>query len=224
MSSNNPLFEATQTVDDAINGLNRSLFIVKPLAMVFGRNGAAGKSGQNAHIHYFPPSLSSVIYAVFHRSDDPVFFNAINKMVAGNTAVAGGSRYGYNADTQVLKPKVGLVRSEGVEERLKKARAFRNEPGINETNINEGCDIVAGFLTSPNILTDDVGKTFETDLIDVMEYFAPEGMDLPLLDRLKKIKDRLKLIRSQLHILEKVIDLLIFQNIFPVLRQGQQLV
>lgn len=193
MSSNNPLFEASQTVDAAINGMNRSLFIVKPLAMVFpsnARHGAAGKSGENSHTYYFPPSLSSVIYAAFHRSDDPVFFNAINKMVAGNTAVAGGSRYGYNADTQVLKPKVGLVRSEGVKERLKKARAFRNEPGINETNINEGCDIVAGFLTSPNILTDDVGKTFETDLIDVMEYSAPEGMDLPLLDRLKKIKDR----------------------------------
>lgn len=193
MSSNNPLFEASQTVDAAINGMNRSLFIVKPLAMVFpsnARHGAAGKSGENSHTYYFPPSLSSVIYAAFHRSDDPVFFNAINKMVAGNTAVAGGSRYGYNADTQVLKPKVGLARSEGVKERLKKARAFRNEPGINETNINEGCDIVAGFLTSPNILTDDVGKTFETDLIDVMEYYAPEGMDLPLLDRLKKIKDR----------------------------------
>lgn len=193
MSSNNPLFEASQTVDAAINGMNRSLFIVKPLAMVFpsnARHGAAGKSGENSHTYYFPPSLSSVIYAAFHRSDDPAFFNAINKMVAGNTAVAGGSRYGYNADTQVLKPKVGLVRSEGVKERLKKARAFRNEPGINETNINEGCDIVAGFLTSPNILTDDVGKTFETDLIDVMEYSAPEGMDLPLLDRLKKIKDR----------------------------------
>ena len=193
MSSNNPLFEASQTVDAAINGMNRSLFIVKPLAMVFpsnARHGAAGKSGENSHTYYFPPSLSSVIYAAFHRSDDPVFFNAINKMVAGNTAVAGGSRYGYNADTQVLKPKVGLGRSEGVKERLEKARAFRNEPGINETNINEGCDIVAGFLTSPNILTDDVGKTFETDLIDVMEYYAPEGMDLPLLDRLKKIKDR----------------------------------
>ena len=193
MSSNNPLFEASQTVDAAINGMNRSLFIVKPLAMVFpsnARHGAVGKSGENSHTYYFPPSLSSVIYAAFHRSDDPAFFNAINKMVAGNTAVAGGSRYGYNADTQVLKPKVGLARSEGVKERLKKARAFRNEPGINETNINEGCDIVAGFLTSPNILTDDVGKTFETDLIDVMEYSAPEGMDLPLLDRLKKIKDR----------------------------------
>lgn len=195
MSSNNPLFEASQPVDDAINGLNRSLFIVKPLAMVFpsnARNGAAGKSGENSHTYYFPPSLSSVIYAAFHRSDDPVFFNAINKMVAGNTSVTGGSRYGYDTDTQVLKPKVGLKRSEGVKQRLEKARAFRNEPGINETNINEGCDIVAGFLTSPNILTDDVGKTFETDLIDVMEYAAPNGTDLPLLDRFKKIKERAK--------------------------------
>ena len=208
MSSNTPLFEASQTDTEAIKGLNRSLFIVKPLAMVFpsnARNGAAGKSGQNAHIHYFPPSLSSVIYAIFHRTDDPVFFNAINKMVAGNTAVKSGKRYWYDADTQVLKPRIPLnppnseeadkkrkKRSEGIEKRLIKAMAFRNEPGINKTNINEGCDIVAGFLTNPNILTDDVGKTFETDLIDVMEYSAPDGMDLPLLDRFKKIKERAK--------------------------------
>lgn len=195
MSSNNPLFEATQSVDDAINGLNRSLFIVKPLAMVFpsnARQGAAGKSGENSHTYYFPPSLSSVIYAVFHRSDDPEFFNAINKMVAGNTSVTGGSRYEYDVDTQMLKPKVGISRKEGVKQRLEKSRAFRNEPRIKNTNINEGCDIVAGFLTSPNILTDDVGKTFETDLIDVMEYAAPNGTDLPLLDGLKKIKDRAK--------------------------------
>lgn len=220
MSSNNPLFEATQTVEDAINGLNRSLFIVKPLAMVFSLN-AAGKSGQNAHTHYFPPSLSSVIYAIFHRTDDPVFFNAINKMVAGNTAVTSGRRYGYDADTQVLKPRIPLnppnsekadenrekesgrsgkagkkrkKRSEGIAARLKKVMAFRNEPGINEKkmDIDEGCDIVAGFLANPNILIDDVGKTFEVDLIDVMEYFAPNGTDLPLLDRFKKIKERAK--------------------------------
>ena len=220
MSLNNPLFEATQTVYDAINGLNRSLFIVKPLAMVFSLN-AAGKSGQNAHIHYFPPSLSSVIYAIFHRTDDPVFFNAINKMVAGNTAVTSGRRYGYDADTQVLKPRIPLnppnsekadenrekesegsgkagkkrkKRSEGIVARLKKVMAFRNEPGINEKkmDIDEGCDIVAGFLANPNILIDDVGKTFEVDLIDVMEYAAPNGTDLLLLDRFKKIKERAK--------------------------------
>lgn len=185
MSSNNPLFEATQIVDDAINGLNRSLFIVKPLAMVFAQ-GVAGRSGESSRTYLFPPSLSSVIYAAFHRSDDPVFFNAINKMVVGKA----GGRYGYDAATQVLKPRVVLDKDEKIKDRLKKARAFYNEPGINESNYKEGRDIVAGFLTSPNILTDDVGKTFETDLIDVMEYSAPEGMDLPLIDRLGKIKDR----------------------------------
>lgn len=203
MSSNKPLFEeATQKAKDAINGLNTSLFLVKPLAMVFAGGGVAGRSGENSKIHYFPPSLSSVIYAVFHRSDDPVFFNAINKMVAGNKKVTSGRRYYYDGDTQVLKPRIPIDRlpdnknskkkSEDPVTRLIKSRAFRNEPEINESNLNEGCDIVAGFLINPNILTDDVGKTFETDLIDVMEYAAPEGMDLPLLERLGKIKERAK--------------------------------
>ena len=188
MSVNTPLFEATQSAAKAINGLQRSLFIVKPLAMVFPASASTGVSarvGEDAQKQYFPPSLSSVIYAIFHRTDDPEYFNAVNKSVA--SATHNKERYSYDPESQVLMPNMS-VGDGGVAERLNKAREFAHEPELTSTNIDEASDIVAQFLITPSLLTEDVGKTFETDLIDTMEYAAPQGTDEALLDRFGKIK------------------------------------
>lgn len=190
MKEDFPIFETTQSDTSAISGLNRTMWLVKSLAMVFPASKSTGVSYRTVNEkrkQVFAPSLAAVIYACFHHDDDPKYFDAVN------IAMTGKGRYTYDRARHILKPDTAINKGGGVPERLRKAAKFRSEVELDRVDdIAAAADVVADYLTSPDSLKDDVGKTFEIDLIDTFEYAAPGNAYFRLLDSLKNIKDSAK--------------------------------
>jgi hypothetical protein len=193
MAENAPLYEATtMEATTAISGLEKSLNAVKPLGMVFPKAESGGSTyriGESSGMQDFPQNLASVIYAAFHKDDDPEFYKAI-------CASAAYGRYDYDPKTGRFTPTEFNFEGRPVEGRINQSSMYGQKPSIagfnrDDQSKGEERDIVIGYLLHPEKLV-NASKTFSEALHNVLEYAAPEGTDMPLLDKLKGIKDRIR--------------------------------
>ena len=83
-----PILEAVNTAQQDVSGIRQALFAMHNLAAIFTQSKDDSPVyrfvGYDKSSLRFPPSLGSVIYAAFHKEDDPEYFDLISEAVTGD--------------------------------------------------------------------------------------------------------------------------------------------
>lgn len=189
--NNRPILEAINAPQQDIDGIRNALYAMHKLALVFTKS-TDDSPVYRVNTRYdtlrFPPSLASVIYAAFHRNDDPEYFDLIAEAVTGDIARSyhnpkvkdietdAGFRYDPASSRIVPFGKKGKP-----EDRKKQAVSSQELSDYNYNTTREARKTVVGILNNPERLK-ILGSKFGAYLYDLVSHIESKRNSMPLLD------------------------------------------
>lgn len=171
-----PLFEATMKPKEVIEHLRHALLAVQPLTTVF-----PFKEGDSSSID-FPYSVASVVYAIFHRDSDPVFYNQMGTAVAGRED--NNARLTFDGVSGKVFPTATKDPKDGAQDRLKKFNYYSKDPIIGQKpDFIERRDILAGYFNDNEKLK-QAGAEFSEAMFNMVDFATKKSTDGTMYDDL----------------------------------------
>lgn len=193
-----PILEAVNTAQQDVSGIRQALFAMHNLAAIFTQS--KDDSPVYRFIGYdesslrFPPSLGSVIYAAFHKEDDPEYFDLISEAVTGDIGRTADPSHTidhlaktgvrYDPGSGRIVPVGGSNKAgdrKAYAERTQKTPDYDYKSASTKDMLVEARRVVVGILNNPDRLT-AVGREFGTYLFDLLAHIEENRSETPYLD------------------------------------------
>jgi hypothetical protein len=189
--NNRPILEAINSPKQAIDGIRNALYAMHKLALVFTKStddSPVYRVNTTDDTLRFPPSLASVIYAAFHRNDDPEYFDLIAEAATGDIArsyrnpnvndIEKDAGFRYDPASRRIVP---FGKKGNPEDRKKQAVSSQKLSDYNRNSIKEARKTVVGILNNPEHLK-SLGAKFGVYLFDLISHIESKRLSMPLLD------------------------------------------
>lgn len=188
---NRPILEAINTPQQDIDGIRNALYAMHKLALVFTKStddSPVYRVNTKDDTLRFPPSLASVIYAAFHRNDDPEYFDLIAEAVTGDIArsyrnpnvkdIESDAGFRYDPASRRIVP---FGRKGDPALRRQQAVSSQKLSDYNYNTTREARKTVVGILNNPERLK-TLGSKFGAYLYDLVSHIESKRNSMPLLD------------------------------------------
>ena len=189
--NNRPILEAINAPQQDIDGIRNALYAMHKLALVFTKStddSPVYRVNTKDDTLRFPPSLASVIYAAFHRNDDPEYFDLIAEAVTGDIArsyrnpnvkdIETDAGFRYDPASRRIVP---FGKKGNPEVRKKQAVSSQELSDYNYNTTREARKTVVGILNNPERLK-ALGSKFGAYLYDLVSHIESTRNSMPLLD------------------------------------------
>ena len=188
---NRPILEAINSPQQDIDGIRNALYAMHKLALVFTKStddSPVYRVNTKDDTLRFPPSLASVIYAAFHRNDDPEYFDLIAEAVTGDIArsyrnpnvkdIESDAGFRYDPASRRIVP---FGRKGDPALRRQQAVSSQKLSDYNYNTTREARKTVVGILNNPERLK-TLGSKFGAYLYDLVSHIESKRNSMPLLD------------------------------------------
>lgn len=196
--NNRPILEAINTPQQDIDGIRNALYAMHKLALVFTKStddSPVYRVNTKDDTLRFPPSLASVIYAAFHRNDDPEYFDLIAEAVTGDIArsyrnpnvkdIESDAGFRYDPASRRIVP---FGRKGDPALRKQQAVSSQKLSDYNYNTTREARKTVVGILNNPERLK-SLGAKFGAYLYDLVSHIESKRNSMPLLDDFGNMMD-----------------------------------
>ena len=196
--NNRPILEAINAPQQDIDGIRNALYAMHKLALVFTKStddSPVYRVNTKDDTLRFPPSLASVIYAAFHRNDDPEYFDLIAEAVTGDIArsyrnpnvndIETDAGFRYDPASRRIVP---FGKKGKPEDRKKQALSSQKLSDYNYNTTREARKTVVGILNNPERLK-TLGSKFGAYLYDLVSHIESKRNSMPLLDDFGNMMD-----------------------------------